>query len=110
MVSSRPASFEAPAQRRLKREVILQHLQPATQAVSSDGVPGLGETDKSRAACPWVHVLGPVCRDAFLPAWACAFPPRDLRRAVYVRRQTQPSWHHCSLAFDIGIRERASTL
>ena len=37
---SRLTTFRDPTKRRLNREWILQHVQPAAQAVSADGVPG----------------------------------------------------------------------
>src|SRR6266852_6826131 len=60
MVMSRPASFDTPRPRRLTRESILQHVQPASQAIPADRVPSAGEADVCRAARARVLVLGPV--------------------------------------------------
>lgn len=62
---SRPARFDTPTPRKLTRALILQHGQPAAQAMPADGVPGVGEADVCRAARARVHGLGPVRGHAF---------------------------------------------
>ena len=78
-----------PRDRRLTRERILQHVQPAAQAVPADGVPGAGEADARRAPCPRVHLLGAVRRHAVLPARPRPLAAGDLRRAAQQRGQAQ---------------------
>src|SRR5438128_429331 len=94
MVMPRPPSFDAPTPRRLTRERILQHVQPAAQAVSSDGVPGPGEADARRASRAGLHVLGAVRGDVVLPARARPFAAGDLRRAAQQRGQAPAPGHH----------------
>src|SRR6266508_4367737 len=75
--------------RRITRERILQHVQPAAQAVSADGIPGPGEADARGAPCARLHVLGPVRGHAVLPARARPFAAGDLRRVAQQRRQAE---------------------
>src|SRR2546428_6291744 len=89
-----------PHDRRLTRERILQHVQPAAQAVSADRVPGLGEANTRGAPCAWLYVLGPVRRHALLPARARAFAARNLWRAAEQRGQAEASGHHGPVALD----------
>ena len=110
MVVSRPAGFDTPTPRRLTREWILQHVQPAAQAVSADGVPGPGEADARRAPCARLHVLGAVRRDAILPTRAGPFAAGDLRRATQQRGQAHASGHHRPGPLDAGVCERASAV
>src|SRR5437870_12268212 len=56
--------------RRLTRAGILQHAQPASQAVSADRVPGPGVADTRRTPCARAHGLGAVRGHAVLPAGA----------------------------------------
>src|SRR6266849_3300081 len=74
--------YDTATHRRLSREWILQHVQPAAQAVSADGIPDAGEADLRGAPRPGLHVLGAVRRHALLPARPRPFPARDLRRAA----------------------------
>ena len=68
--------------RRPTRAGILQHVQPAPQAVSAHRIPGPGQADPRRAPCPRLHLLGLVRGHAVLPARARAFVAGDLRRAA----------------------------
>src|SRR6266705_3796306 len=96
--------------RRPTREWILQHVQPAAQAVSADGVPGIGEAHACRAPRPRVQLLGPVRGDAVLPARPRPFAARDLWRATQQRGQAQAPRDQRAESLDAGLRQRTSAV
>src|SRR2546425_2852687 len=100
-----PASFDTPTSRRLTRESILQHVQPASQAIPADGVPSAGEADVCRAARARVHVLGPVRGHAVLPAGARPLPSRNLWGLGQLRGQAEPPGDHDAGPLDAGLRQ-----
>ena len=97
-----------PRDRRLTRERILQHVQPAAQAVSADGVPGARHADVRRAPRARVHVLGAVRRHAVLPARPRPFAAGDLRGSAQQRGQAQAPRHHRAEPLDAGLCQRPS--
>ena len=50
------------------RGAILQHLQPAAQALPAHRISSPGQGTSGRTPCPGLYVLGAVRRDAVLPA------------------------------------------
>ena len=99
-----------PRDRRLTRERILQHVQPAAQVVSADGVPGAGQADARRASCSRVHMLGAVRSDAVLPARPGPLAAGDLWGAAQQRGQAQAPRDHGPESLDARLRERTSAL
>src|SRR5437879_9687839 len=100
MVMSMPASVDTSPRRRLTRESIFQHVQPAPQPISADRVPGLGQTHLCGAACPGLYLLGPVRGDALLSVGAGPLAARDLRGLGELRGQAEPPRHRGAGAVD----------
>src|SRR6266446_304284 len=103
MVMSRPPSSDTSPRRRLTRESIFEHVQPASQPVSADRIPGPRQAYPCGASCAGLHVLGPARSDALLPAGTGPLAARVLRGLGQLRGQTEPLGDQGAVAVDTGL-------
>jgi len=108
MVLSMRPSVDVPTPKEATRGAILQHLQPAAQALPTHRISSAGQGPPGRAPCPGLHLLGPVRGDAVLPARPSALAAGNLRRVGQLRGQADPSGDHGTGPGHTGLRQRAS--